>query len=102
LEPQQTEEAKRQNTPSTRSCGRADVQLILYSARYEPIVKPRHPFRLGGGFGSQMQAKVRQISISLKIPPVFEKRRMQGFLIEATILVACLVIALTAETTALP
>jgi hypothetical protein len=102
LEPQQTEEAKRQNTPSTRSCGRADVQLILYSARYEPIVKPRHPIRLGGGFGSQMQAKVRQISISLKIPPVFEKRRMQGFLIEATILVACLVIALTAETTALP
>jgi hypothetical protein len=105
LEPQQTEEAKRQNTPSTRSCGRADVQLILYSARYEPIVKPRHPIRLGGGFGSQMQAKVRQLVKNLNFtqnPPVFEKRRMQGFLIEATILVACLVIALTAETTALP
>jgi hypothetical protein len=24
-------------------------------------VKPRHPIRLGGGFGSQMQAKVRQL-----------------------------------------
>jgi hypothetical protein len=46
----------------------------------------------------------REIPISLKIPWSLRKGecREQAFLIEATILAACLVIALTAETTALP